>query len=154
MAKAAERLMLPFTRLELPEIVEINLPLEGIFHGAAVVSVDKRFPGHGRRIMEALWDTGWLSGSRLLVVVDGDVDICDFSHVFWKVLNSVDWKRDLVFAGLPGAKNPQDCSFPFGGKLGIDATRKLPGEGFKRDWPPLIKMDESVKKKIDQLRIV
>ena len=150
MAKAAERLMLPFTRLELPEIVEINLPLEGIFHGAAVVSVDKRFPGHGRRIMEALWDTGWLSGSRLLVVVDGDVDICDFSHVFWKVLNSVDWKRDLVFAGLPGAKNTPDSSFPFGGKLGIDATRKLPGEGRADAWPEEVMMDEAIKELVEK----
>ncbi|HLO27126.1 MAG TPA: UbiD family decarboxylase, partial [Geobacteraceae bacterium] len=93
MARAAERLMLPFTRLELPEIVEINLPLEGIFHGAAIVSIDKRAPGQGRLVMERLWAKGWLSGSRLLVVVDGDVDVCDLSRVFWKVLNSSNWTR-------------------------------------------------------------
>ena len=129
MAKAAERLMLPFTRLELPEVVEINLPLEGIFHGTAVVAIDKRHPGQGREVMAALWARGWLAGARLLVVVDGDVDVHDLSRTFWKVVNSVDWQRDLVFADVSGQKNRPDSGRPYGGRLGIDATRKLPGEG-------------------------
>ena len=106
MAKAAERLMLPFTRLELPEVVEINLPLEGIFHGTAVVAIDKRHPGQGREVMAALWARGWLAGARLLVVVDGDVDVHDLSRTFWKVMNSVDWRRDLVFADVSGREEP------------------------------------------------
>jgi 4-hydroxy-3-polyprenylbenzoate decarboxylase len=145
MAKAAERLMLPFTRFELPEIVEINLPTEGIFHGAAVVAIDKRFPGHARKVMEALWAKGWLRGSRLLVVVDRDLDVHDLSHAYWKVLNNVDWKRDLVFAGPSGEQDRPDSAFPFGGKLGIDATRKLPGEGISSAWPREIGMDETIK---------
>ena len=144
MARAAERLMLPFTRLELPEIVEINLPLEGIFHGAAIVSIDKRAPGQGRLVMERLWAKGWLSGSRLLVVVDGDVDVCDLSRVFWKVLNSSNWTRDLAISDITGGKDGPESRLPFGGRLGVDATRKLPGEGVSA-WPSEIAMDAGVR---------
>jgi 4-hydroxy-3-polyprenylbenzoate decarboxylase len=145
MAKAAERIMLPFMRLALPEIVEINLPLEGIFHGAAIVSIEKRLPGQGRKVMEEIWSKGWLSGSRLLVVVDADMDVCEPSRVFWKALNCVDWQRDLVISDLPGGKERTDRCLPFGGRLGIDATRKLPEEGVAV-WPEEVAMDEVVMK--------
>jgi 4-hydroxy-3-polyprenylbenzoate decarboxylase len=144
MAKVAERLMLPLTRLRLPEVVEINLPLEGIFHVAAIVSIAKRFPGHARKVMETLWNGGWLKGSRLLVVVDEDVDVHDLSWTFWKVLNSVDWDRDLVFAGYSGEENSSGRNLPFGGRLGIDATRKLPGEGVAA-WPREVAMESDIK---------
>lgn len=149
MAKATERLMLPFTRLELPEIVAINLPLEGIFHGAAVVSIDKRSPGQARKVMEALWDKGWLSTARLLAVVDADVDAHDLSRAFWKVLNNVDWQRDLVIAGLPGGGADRGA-LPFGGRLGIDATRKLAGEGLTGEWPREIAMDGAVRQLVEK----
>ena len=145
MAKAAERIMLSFTRRDLPEIVEINLPLEGIFHGAAIVSIDKTLPGQARNVMERIWAGGWLSGSRLLVVVDRDCDVHDLSRSFWKVLNSVEWQRDMVFAGIPGEERPEKNGFPFGGKLGIDATRKLPGEGSIDPWPDEIRMNGSIR---------
>jgi 4-hydroxy-3-polyprenylbenzoate decarboxylase len=145
MAKAAERLMLPFTRLGLPEIMEINLPLEGIFHGAAVVSIDKRFPGHARQVMAVLWAQGWLRNARLLVLVDGDVDVQDLSHTFWKVLNSVNWTRDLVVADQSGDDGRPESGFPYCGKLGIDATRKLPGEGTEHGWPGEVRMDETIR---------
>lgn len=145
LAKGVERLMLPFMRLELPEIAEINLPLEGIFHGAAVVSIDKRAPGQARRVMETLWSRGWLSCSRLLVVVDADLDVRDLSRTFWKVLNNVEWRRDLVIADSPGEAASQDADrLPFGGRLGIDATRKLAGEGVA-EWPREIAMDRAVQ---------
>jgi 4-hydroxy-3-polyprenylbenzoate decarboxylase len=132
--------MLPFLRLELPEIVEINLPLEGIFHGAAVVAIDKRQAGQARRVMEALWSGGWLSGSRFLVVVDADQDPRDLSRVYWKVLNTVEWRRDIVIHEATGGKS----GLPFGGRLGIDATRKLPGEQ-AGEWPREIAMDEAIR---------
>jgi 4-hydroxy-3-polyprenylbenzoate decarboxylase len=137
LAKGVERLMLPFLRLALPELVEINLPIEGIFHGAAVVSIDKRIPGQARRVMETLWSGGWLSASRLLVVVDADLDVSDLSRTFWKVLNNVEWRRDLVLADPPGGKG--------GGRLGIDATRKLAEELETGEWPREIAMDVAVR---------
>jgi len=142
LAKGVERLMLPFMRLALPEIVEINLPIEGIFHGAAVVSIDKRVPGQARRVMEALWSEGWLAGSRLLVVVDADLDVHDLSRTFWKVLNNVEWRRDLVLADSPGGKG--------GGRLGIDATRKLAEELDAGEWPREIVMDAAVRDLVDK----
>jgi 4-hydroxy-3-polyprenylbenzoate decarboxylase len=148
MAKAAERLMLPFIQLELPEIVEIGLPLEGIFHGAAVVAIDKSFPGQGRRVMNALWAKGWLSGARLLIVVDRDVDVQDPSHVYWKVLNSADWTRDLIMAPPEESAGRSGSGLPFGGRLGIDATRKLPGEGFAGSWPEEAAMDGATRELI------
>ena len=148
MAKAAERLMLPFTRFELPEVAEINLPVEGIFHGAAVVAINKRHPGQGQEVMAALWARGWLSGARLLVVVDRDVDAHDLSKTFWKVMNSVDWQRDLV-VGPSGADGRPDSGFPFGGRLGIDATRKLPGERMGGVWPKEVRMDETIMELVE-----
>jgi 4-hydroxy-3-polyprenylbenzoate decarboxylase len=150
MAKAAERLMLPLTRLELPEIVEINLPLEGIFHGAAIVAIDKRAPGQGRRVMDSLWAKGWLSGARLLIVVDRDVDVHDPSHVYWKVLNSAEWSRDLVMAASGESAGRSDSGLPFGGRLGIDATRKIPGEGFAGSWPDEVAMDAATRERVER----
>ena len=143
MSKVAERLMLPLTQLRLPEVVEMNLPLEGIFHGAAIVAITKGFPGHARKVMKTLWNEGWLRGSRLLVVVDGDVNVHDISRVFWKILNSVNWERDLVSADSPGTEETVGPQLPFGGRLGIDATRKLPGEGVAA-WPREVAMDSDI----------
>jgi 4-hydroxy-3-polyprenylbenzoate decarboxylase len=127
LAKAMERLLLPLTRLHLPEVEEINLPMEGIFHGSAVVSIRKRAPGDGRLAIERLWSCGWLSGSRLIVVVDADVDPHDLSASSWRVFNNVDWRRDTIVADAAAPRG-----LPYGGRLGIDATRKLPGElGFE-----------------------
>lgn len=144
MAKAVERLMLPFTRLLLPEISDINLPIAGIFHGAAVVAINKQFPGHARTVMEKLWSERWLAGSRLLVVVDADIDIRDFSTTFWKTLNTVDWQRDIVVA--PGRQHlhPDLLPLPFGGRIGIDATRKGPDEGCPVP-PAELAMDKTVE---------
>ncbi len=146
LAKGVERLMLPFLRLDQPEIVEINLPLEGIFHGATMVSIDKRSPGQARRVMERLWSSGWLSSARLLVMVDDDVDVHDLSRIFWRVLNRVDWRRDLVIGDAPVSGSG---GLPFGGRLGIDATRKLPGEGLAA-WPEEIAMEEAVKELVEK----
>jgi 4-hydroxy-3-polyprenylbenzoate decarboxylase len=126
MAKATERLLLPMIRLELPEITDINLPLEGIFHGCAIVALDKSHPGHPREVIEALWARGWFGDARLLVVVDADLDVYDLSLIAWKVLNIVDWRRDLVVSATGREKVPL-------GRLALDATRKVNGAGESRE---------------------
>jgi len=117
LAKASERLLLPMLRLELPEVVEINMPLEGIFHGCAIVAIEKSGPDHPREVMEAIWRGKWLGSARLLLMVDADSDICDISQVAWKVINLVDWRSDLFIDPMTGKNIPL-------GRLGLDATRK------------------------------
>lgn len=114
LAKAAERLLLPFSRRECPEIVDLTLPLEGIFHGCALLSIRKQAPGEGRRVLEKLRAGGWLRKGKLLVVVDAVEEPLTVQRGFWQALNQVDFDRDLLLSG---------------GCLGIDATRKLPEEG-------------------------
>jgi 4-hydroxy-3-polyprenylbenzoate decarboxylase len=109
MAKAAERLLLPVTRALVPSIADINLPMEGIFHGCAIVSIRKEYAAQPRQVMEQLWSSGWLRNSRMLVIVDGDVDPGNVSLVAWKVLNNADWERDVTIDN---------------GKFGLDATAK------------------------------
>ena len=126
LAKATERLLLPMLRLDLAEIVDIDLPLEGIFHGCAMVAMEKRHSGHPREVIEALWAKGWLSDARLLVIVDADTDVHDLSMIAWKVLNVVDWRQDLVVAAAERETVPL-------GRLALDATRKMTDEGIVRD---------------------
>lgn len=121
MAKATERLLLPMIRLELPEITDINLLFEGIFHGCAVVALEKRHPGHTREVIEALWSKGWFVDARLLVVIDADMDVRDLSLIAWKVLNNVDWRRDMVVSETDRAAVPL-------GRLALDATLKMIGD--------------------------
>jgi 4-hydroxy-3-polyprenylbenzoate decarboxylase len=113
LAKAAERLLLPVSRRQIPAIIDINLPLEGIFHGCAIVAIRKEHAGQARQVMEELWSNGWLRKARLLLLVDADEAPAELSRVAWKVINNAEWPRDLVFAG---------------NRMGLDATRKLPEE--------------------------
>ena len=150
MAKAAERLMLPFIRQELPEIVDMNFPLEWIFHNSAVVAIDKAYAGHAREVMRRLKDSRWLRRARLLVIVDADLNIQDLSQVAWKALNNVDWKRDMLTIDDPAPKIPAESPFPVcTSLLGIDATRKWPGERDGRHWPREIARDDAVAKLVD-----
>lgn len=128
LAKAAERLLLPLSRRQCPEIMDMVMPLEGIFHGCAIVSIDKRMPGQGRRVLEALRTEGWLKRGKLLVVVDAAGENLTLSEGFWRALNAVEFPRDLVVT-------PDGC-------LGVDATRKLPEEGGARLME--LKQDASV----------
>ncbi len=125
LAKATERLLLPLLRLKLPEIADINLPLAGIFHGCAIVALEKRHPGHPREVVAALWSEGWLAASRLLVVVDADLDLRDLSLVAWKVLNVVDWRHDVMIG-------EEREGAPLG-RLALDATRKPTANGELRE---------------------
>jgi 4-hydroxy-3-polyprenylbenzoate decarboxylase len=146
MAKATERIFLPLMRKQLPELVDINLPLEGVFHNMVVVSIDKRFPGHARKVMYALWGMGQMSFAKMIVVVDKGVNVQDLSEVAWRVGNNVDPKRDVVILEGPLDVLEHASAIPaYGGKMGIDATKTWPSEGFNRVWPPDIVMDQSVK---------
>lgn len=149
LAKAAERLFLPLLRLELPELVDINQPLEWIFHHSALVSIRKEFPGQARRVITGLWGQAPLRSARLLIVVDADVDVQDLSQGAWRALNNVDWQRDLVMAP-PDTENLTVELLPGRGRLAIDATRKLPGEGALAPWPEELTMTREIITLVEQ----
>ncbi|MDA8168232.1 MAG: menaquinone biosynthesis decarboxylase [Nitrospiraceae bacterium] len=149
-AKATERIFLPLMKKQLPEIVDINLPLEGVFHNLAMVSIDKRYPGHARKIMYALWGMGQMSFVKMIVIVDKWVNVQDLSEVLWRIGNNVDPKRDVVILEGPLDVLEHASAIPaYGGKMGIDATKKIPSEGFAREWPPDIEMSDETRKLVD-----
>jgi len=144
--KATERIFLPLIKKQLPEIVDMNLPIEGIFHNICIVSIDKRFPGHARKVMYALWGMGQMSFTKAIVVVDRWVDVQDTREVVWRMGNNVDPSRDIVIVKGPLDVLEHASDIPaYGGKIGIDATKKLPSEGFTRQWPDDISMSDEVK---------
>ncbi len=150
MGKATERIFLPLIRLDFPEIKDINLPMEGVFHNFAIISIKKSYPGHAKKIINGLWGKGQMMFAKLLIVVDDDVDVQDLSYTAWRVLNNVDWKRDTVFADGPLDALDHAASWPrYGSKMGIDATRKTREEGMMRDWPEEIFMSEEIRKLVD-----
>ncbi len=152
LGKATERLFLPLLRLTLPELVDMDLPKEGGFHNCVLVSVDKRYPLHARKIMHALWGTGQMQFAKCVVVVDRGVDVHDYAQVAWRVFNNVDWQRDVTI--VEGPLDVLDHSSPHplrGGKIGIDATIKWPQEGHHREWPADVEMSPEVKARIDDL---
>ncbi|MGE5894669.1 MAG: menaquinone biosynthesis decarboxylase [bacterium] len=149
-AKATERIFLPLLRKQLPEVVDMNLPLEGVFHNIALISIDKRYPGHARKVMYALWGMGQMSFTKIIVIVDKWVDVQDPSEVAWRIGNNVDPKRDVVIVEGPLDVLEHASQIPaYGGKMGIDATKKWASEGFTRDWPDDIVMSPEIKKLVD-----
>jgi 4-hydroxy-3-polyprenylbenzoate decarboxylase len=152
MGKAIERIFLPLMRLQLPEVRDIAMPAEGIFHNLILVSIRKSYPGHARKVMHSIWGTGQAMFSKVIVVVDEDVDVQNSSEVAWKALNAIDPERDIEFAMGPVDSLDHASRLPdYGSKMGIDATCKWPTEGFTRPWPGLIEMSAGVKKKVDEL---
>ncbi len=140
--KAIERVFLPIMRRQLPEIVDVNMPAEGIFHNLIVVSMRKRYAGHARKIMHAIWGMGQAMFSKVIVVVDHDVDVQDLRQVAWKALNHIDPERDVEFVLGPVDVLDHASRLPqYGSHMGVDATRKWPSEGFTRDWPEEIRHD-------------
>ncbi len=138
LGKATERIFLPLIKMTVPEIVDYDLPEAGIFHNCVIVSIEKRFPKHAQKVMSAVWGAGLLSLSKLIVVVDSDCDVHDYAEVAWRALGNVDYSHDVVQTVGP-VDHLDHASYEqfFGGKLGIDATRKLPTEGYRRagGWP-------------------
>jgi len=150
MGKATERIFLPLMKMYLPEIIDMNFPLEGVFHNCVIVSIDKKYPGHAKKVMHGLWGMGQMMYTKMIIVVDKDVDPQDISTVAWKVFNNIDAKRDLEIVNGPLDALDHASNDPhFGNKLGIDATKKWSTEGYKRDWPNDIEMTEEIKKKVD-----
>ena len=152
MGKAIERIFLPLMRLQLPEVRDIAMPAEGIFHNLILVAIRKSYPGHARKVMSAIWGLGQAMFSKVIVVVDEDVDVQNVSEVAWKALNNIDPERDIQFVmGPVDSLDHASRLVNYGSKMGVDATKKWPGEGFTRPWPDVIRMPEDVRKKVDEL---
>ena len=152
MGKATERMFLPLMRMVLPEIVDVNMPAEGIFHNLVIVSMRKEYPGHAQKVAYGLWGLGLMMLARAVVLVDDDTDVHDLSQVAWRVTNNIDGRRDVFFAD--GPVDDLDVGSPtqkFGSKIGIDATRKTDAE--MRDgkrWMPDIMMTPEVRALVDR----
>lgn len=150
--KATERIFLPLIQMTFPEIVDMNLPVEGGFHSLALVSIKKKYPGQAFKTAHAIWGTGLLSLTKTIVVVDEHVNVQDPGEVLWRVANNFAPNRDLQIVHGPVDELDNSSEHPrYGSKMVIDATRKRPDEGFTRQWPPDIIMDEAVKAKIDSV---
>ena len=152
MGYAVERIFLPVMKMQYPEIVDVAMPAEGIFHNLMIVAIRKSYPGHARKIMNAIWSLGQAMFTKVIVVVDHDVDIHNYRELTWKTLCAIDPERDVQFSlgpmdTLDHATRLQD----YGSKMGIDATRKWTSEGFTRPWPEEILMDEATKARVDLL---
>jgi len=151
MGKASSKLMLPALQLTLPEIVDIHMPAEGLFHNFAIISMKKEYPGHVRKVMYGLWGLGLMALTKILVVVDHDVDVENISEVSWRIGTNIDPSRDLVILKGPADDLDHASEVPkFGGKIGIDATSKGVIDGFKRNWPDEIVMNEEIKNLVDR----
>jgi 4-hydroxy-3-polyprenylbenzoate decarboxylase len=152
MGKAVERIFLPLMRTQLPEVRDICMPAEGVFHNLILVAIRKTYPGHARKVMHAIWGLGQAMFSKCIVVVDEDVDVQNVSEVAWKALNNIDPQRDIEFSMGPIDSLDHASRLPdYGSKMGVDATRKSAGEGFTRPWPDVIKMSPEVVKRVDEL---
>jgi 4-hydroxy-3-polyprenylbenzoate decarboxylase len=152
MGKAVERIFLPLMKVTLPEIVDVNLPVEAVFHNLMLVSIRKSYPGHARKVMNGIWAMGQAMFTKCIVVVDEDCDVQDVREVVLRVANNIDPERDIQFTLGPVDSLDHSSRLPnFGSKMGIDATRKWPTEGFTRPWPDEIEMDEKTKRRVDEM---
>jgi 4-hydroxy-3-polyprenylbenzoate decarboxylase len=149
LGKATERLFLPIIRLMLPEVVDMNMPAEGVFHNLVIVSIRKRYPGHARKVMSALWGMGLMMLAKTIVVVSEHVNVHDLSEVAWRATGNIDPRRDLMI--MEGPMDDLDHAalrHRFGGKLGIDATEKGPMDEIGQSWPDEIRMSDEVRETV------
>jgi 4-hydroxy-3-polyprenylbenzoate decarboxylase len=152
MGKAIERIFLPLMRMQLPEVRDICMPAEGVFHNLILVSMKKSYPGQARKVMHAIWGLGQAMFSKCIVVVDEDVDVQNVAEVAWKALNNIDPQRDIEFClGPVDSLDHASRMLNFGSKMGVDATAKWQSEGFTRRWPNVIKMSPEVVQRVDEL---
>jgi len=152
MGKAVDRIFLPLMRLTLPEIVDVNLPVEAVFHNLMIVSIRKSYAGQARKIMNGIWAMGQAMFTKCIIVVDEDCDVQNLTEVTLRVANNIDPERDTQFTLGPVDSLDHASRMPnYGSKMGIDATRKWAAEGFTRPWPPLIEMDATTKSRIDAI---
>jgi len=152
MGKAVERIFLPAMKMTIPEIVDIHLPIEGVFHNLMLVSIRKSYPGQARKVMSAIWGLGQAMFTKCIVVVDEDCDVQDLGEVTLRVANNIDPERDIQFTLGPVDSLDHAARLPnYGSKMGIDATRKWKAEGFERPWPAMIEMDRETKARVDAI---
>ncbi|MHB8923631.1 MAG: UbiD family decarboxylase, partial [Thermoleophilia bacterium] len=150
LGKATERLFLPLLKTTLPELVDMNLPLEGVFHNCAILSIKKSYPMHAKKVMSAVWGMGALSLTKFVIIVDEHVNVHDESEVAWRAFNNVDPRRDVVIT--EGPLDVLDHSSPtanYGAKMGLDATKTWASEGYEREWPDDIIMSEEIRRLVD-----
>jgi len=149
---ASERIFLPMIQKTLPEIVDMHFPAPGIFHNLVIISIDKRYPGHARKIMSAVWGLGQLMFSKIVVIVDKDVDVHDLNQVAWVVGTHIDPQRDVQMTVGPVDDLDDAAALPaFGGKMGIDATRPWASEGYTRSWPARVETTEAAGRKAAEI---
>jgi len=149
---ASERIFLPLIQKTHPEIVDMHFPAEGIFHNLVIISIDKQYPGHARKIMSAVWGLGQLMFSKTVVIVDKDVDVHNVREVAWIVGTHMDPSRDVQMTKGPLDDLDDACDLPaYGGKMGIDATRKWPSEGYTRTWPARVRTTEAAGKRAAEI---
>ena len=152
MGKAVERIFLPAMRMTIPELVDIHLPVEAVFHNLMIVSIKRSYPGHARKVMNAIWSLGQAMFTKCIIVVDEDCDVQDIGEVVLRVANNIDPERDIQFMLGPVDSLDHASRLPnYGSKMGVDATRKWKAEGFERPWPAMIEMDGATKAKVDAL---
>jgi 4-hydroxy-3-polyprenylbenzoate decarboxylase len=152
MGKAVERIFLPAMRMQIPELVDIHLPVEAVFHNLMIVSIKKSYPGQARKVMNAIWSLGQAMFTKCIVVVDEDCDVQDVGEVVLRVANNIDPERDIQFTLGPVDSLDHASRLPnYGSKMGIDATRKWKAEGFERPWPAMIEMDNKTKARVDAI---
>jgi 4-hydroxy-3-polyprenylbenzoate decarboxylase len=151
MGKATERMFLPLIKMQFPEIVDMNLPLEGVFHNCALISIRKSFPMHASKIINAVWGLGQMMFTKFVFIFDEEVNVQNTSEAAWKAFNNVDPARDIIIS--EGPLDVLDHSAPrpiYGAKMGVDATKKWREEGYQREWPDEIHMSEEIKKLVDK----
>ncbi len=152
LGKATERLFLPLLRMLFPEVVDMNLPVEGAFHNLVLISIKKQYPHHASRLAHGLWGAGQMTFSKVICVVDEDVDVQDVAQVAWRLLANLDPKRDLAFVDGPIDQLDHGANQAlWGGKVCIDGTRKWREEGYLRDWPEPCRMTKDVEARVDAL---
>lgn len=152
MGKAVERIFLPAMKMTIPELVDVNLPVEAVFHNLMIVSIKKSYPGQARKVMNAIWSLGQAMFTKCIVVVDEDCDVQDIGEVVLRVANNIDPERDIQFTLGPVDSLDHSSRRPnYGSKMGFDATRKWKDEGFDRPWPAMIEMDNATKAKVDAI---
>ena len=152
MGKAVERIFLPAMKMTIPELVDINLPVEAVFHNLMIVSIRKSYPGQARKVMNAIWSLGQAMFTKCIVVVDEDCDVHNIAEVVLRVANNIDPERDIQFTLGPVDSLDHSARMPnYGSKMGIDATRKWKAEGFERPWPAMIEMDAATRARVDAI---
>jgi 4-hydroxy-3-polyprenylbenzoate decarboxylase len=149
---ATERIFLPLLQLTVPEVVDYHMPAYGIFHNLVFVAIDKQYPGQAYKVMNAMWGMGLMSLAKVLVIVDKDVNVRDPDEAWWVALNHIDPERDVRFSMGPiDVLDHASRAFTYGSKMGLDATRKWKEEGFDREWPEVIEMDDDTKARVDAM---